>query len=141
MKKPYRILSLLILAFAVTLNSCLEEDLDGFFGDPVERVLGTWKCEERGDINGLIGPFTVEVVRTTSGTGEVMIKNISLLGMHVSATAIVTGSTITIPQQRLSGKNSIQVQGSGGFSNGGFTISYKSNDGADEENINARFFR
>lgn len=140
MKKSYHILSLVLLAFALTLNSCMEEDLDGFFGDPIERIVGTWKCEEQGDINGLFGPFTVEVVRNPSASGEVLIKNFNLQGMNESARAIIVGSTITIPQQDICDET-IQVQGSGSFRNGGFTLTYKTNDGADEENFTARFFK
>ena len=110
------------------------------FGDPVEKFLGKWKCEESGDINGNFGPFDVEIVMNPENSTEVLIKNFNYQGMDEKARAIVAGNTITIPRQKIC-DGSIEIQGSGSYSNSEFTITYKTNDGADEENISAIFYK
>jgi energy-converting hydrogenase Eha subunit B len=142
MKTNTRFLNTLIFAFIMVfiVTSCEEDDLDGLFGDPVSKFLGTWKCEETGDLNGYFGPFNVEIVINPDNSTEVLIKNFNYQGMDVKARAIVAGNTITIPRQKIC-DDTIEIRGSGSFSGNEFSITYKTNDGADEENITARFFK
>jgi hypothetical protein len=139
MYKKLRIPALFFI-FLLSFTSCVEEDLDGLFGDPVERFTGTWKCVENGDINGNFGPFTVQIVRKSDNSSEVLIKNFNYQGDAESARALIAGNTITIPRQKIC-DNTIEIIGSGTYRNGEFTMTYKTNDGADEENITARFYR
>lgn len=139
MKKYTRLLYLLFFTSLIMFSSCEEENLDDLFGDPVEKFLGTWKCEETGDVNGYFGPFNVEVIRNPENSAEVLIKNFNYQGMDVSARAIVAGNSITLPRQKIC-DDTIEIQGSGNYNNEEFTINYTTNDGADEENIDARFY-
>jgi hypothetical protein len=138
MKKKILLPAIFILLL-LSVTSCLEEDMD-FFGDPVEKFLGTWKCVEKGDLNGTFGPFNVQIVRNPDNSAEVLIKNINYQGIAESARAIISGNLISIPRQKIC-DNTIEIIGSGTFSSGEFTINYKTNDGADEENISARFYK
>jgi len=140
MKTYTRIFGLLLFASTFLLTSCEEDDLDGMFGDPVEKFLGNWNCMISGDINGDFGPFTVHVVRNPDQSSEVLIRNFDLQGSDVSARAIIAGNTITIPRQKIC-DDTIEIQGSGSYRNGEFTLTYKTNDGADEENVFARFYK
>ncbi len=55
MKKYSRLLLFFLLGSLISLSSCTDEDLDDLFGDPVEKFLGTWRCEEEGSISGGAG--------------------------------------------------------------------------------------
>jgi hypothetical protein len=142
MKTNIKLLNVFLFSFifVFSFTSCEDDDFDDLFSDPVEKFLGTWKCEESGDINGNFGPFTVEVVVNPENSTEVLIKNFNYQGMDEKARAIVAGNTITIPRQKIC-DGTIEIQGSGIFSDGGFSITYKTNDGADEENISAIFYK
>jgi hypothetical protein len=138
-KSPF--LSLIVVTFlAISFTSCEEDDLDGMFGDPVENFLGTWNCFETGDIFGDFGPFTVQIIRNSENSSEVLIKNFNYQGMDVSARAIIAGNTITIPRQGIC-DDTIEVKGSGIMENGEININYTTDDGADLENIVARFYK
>ena len=140
MRSFTRIFAVFLLVSMVVFTACEDDDLDDMFGDPVERFLGNWKCEETGDLNGYFGPFDVRIVRNPANSAEVLIQNFNYQGMNESARAIIAGNTITIPRQKIC-DDTIEVQGSGSFSNNQINMTYKTNDGADEENIVARFFR
>ncbi len=141
MKIRPRFLSLLfVIILAISFTSCEEDDLDGMFGDPVENFLGTWNCFETGDIFGDFGPFTVQIIRNPDNSSEVLIKNFNYQGMDVSARAIIAGNTITIPRQGIC-DDTIEIKGSGAFGRGEISLTYTTDDGADLENITARFYK
>jgi hypothetical protein len=60
--------------------------------------------------------------------------------MNEMARAIIDGNSITIPDQSIC-DDTIEIKGSGTFRNGEFILDYSTNDGADKENIEARFFK
>ncbi len=140
MKKFIRIPGLLLLVCLISFTSCEDDDLDGLFGDPVEKFLGDWKCFETGDLQGPFGPYDVKIVRNPGNSTEVLIKNFNYQGMNESARAIIAGNTINIPRQRICDET-IEIQGSGSFKDGEINLTYKTNDGADEENIVSRFYK
>lgn len=140
MKKHTRILIVLAAMSLFTLYSCEEDDLDGMFDDPVEKFLGNWKCFETGDLSGSFGPFDIQIVRNPSNSSEVFIRNFNYQGMNEQARAIIAGNNITIPRQRIC-DDTIEIIGSGSFANGEISLTYKTNDGADEENITARIYK
>jgi hypothetical protein len=142
MKTNTRLFNIILLSFILVFSftSCEDDDFDGLFGDPVEQFLGTWKCEENGDVDGYIGPFTVEIVLNPDNSTEVLIKNFNYRGMDEKARAIIAGNTITIPRQKIC-DDSIEIQGSGVYSDGEINITYKTNDEATLENISARFYK
>lgn len=140
MKKFNRIFGLLVLVSMISFTSCEDENPDDMFGDPLEKFLGDWKCYETGDLQGPFGPYDVKIVRNPDNSSEVLIRNIYYLGMDVSARAIIAGNTITIPQQNIC-DDTIGIRGSGRFSDGEINISYKTDDGADEENVEARYYK
>lgn len=140
MMKFKKIFGLLLLVSMVSFTSCEDENLDDIFGDPMEKFLGDWKCTETGDLTGDFGPFNVKIVRNPDNSSEVLIQNFNYQGMDESARAIIAGNSITLPRQTIC-DDTIEIQGSGSYSNDEFTIAYKTNDGADEENIAAKFYK
>lgn len=140
MKTNTRWLFVILAISFLALYSCQEDDLDDMFADPVEKFLGNWKCFETGDLQGSFGPFDVQIIRNPSNTSEVYIRNFNFQGMNEQARAIIAGNTITIPRQRIC-DDTIEIVGSGSFANGEINLIYKTNDGADEENITARFYK
>lgn len=140
MKKFNKIFGLLLLVSLISFTSCEDENLDDLFGDPVEKFLGDWKCYETGDLQGPFGPYDVKIVRNPANSSEVLIRNFNYQGMNESARAIIAGNTISVPRQKIC-DDTIEIQGSGNFSGGEISLTYKTNDGADEENIQARFYK
>lgn len=139
MKNKIRFLNVLMLCFFIGFTSCDEDDLDDMFGDPVEKFLGTWKCEETGDQDGYFGPFNVQIIRNPENSAEVLIKNFNYQGMNEQARALITSNTITIPRQRIC-DDTIEIKGSGLYRDGEINMEYSTNTGATLENIVARFF-
>ncbi len=140
MNKITRFLTFLLIASALFLHSCIPDDFDDNTDDPIEKFLGNWKCEETGDINGYFGPFNVEVVKNPNNSAEVLIRNFNYQGINIAARAIIAGNSIGIPKQLIC-DDTIEIIGSGTFRNGEFILNYSTNDGADLENIKARFFK
>jgi len=140
MKKLVQLLPAILIIGSLVFHSCIPDDFEGDFDDPVEKFLGAWKCEETGDVNGYFGPFDVEIVRNPSNSAEILIRNFNYQGADVEARAIVAGNSIAIPRQLIC-DDTIEIAGSGTFRNEQFTLTYTTNNGADLENISARFFR
>ncbi len=140
MKKYYKLIGLLLLVSTISLTSCEEDEIDEMFGDPVEKFLGDWKCYETGDLHGPFGPYDVTLERNPENSSEVLIRNFNYQGMDESARAIIAGNTITVPRQSIC-NGTIEVQGSGSFENDEINLNYRTNDGADEENIAANFYK
>lgn len=140
MKTHTKYLYLVLLLSLACFTSCEEDDTEGMFDDPVDKFLGSWKCFEEGDLHGSFGPFDVQIIRNEENSAEVLIRNFNYQGHSEYARAIIAGNNISIPRQRIC-DDTIEIHGSGAFSNGEINISYTTNDGADEENIQARFYR
>ncbi|MFN3556703.1 MAG: hypothetical protein ACK4VN_12125 [Bacteroidales bacterium] len=141
MKKPTpRNLFFLLLLFVLSFAACTDEDIDDLFGDPVEKFLGTWRCEEQGSISGGGWNYEVRIRRNPSNSSEIQIENFNLQGFNERATALVTGNSFTIPSQRIC-DNTLEISGSGSFSNNQINLTYSTNDSATLENFTARYYK
>ncbi len=140
MKKYSRLLLFFLLGSLISLSSCTDEDLDDLFGDPVEKFLGTWRCEEEGSISGGGWNYQVIITRNPDNSAEILIQNFNLQGNSEQARALITGSTMTIPRQNIC-DGTIEIQGSGTYSNEEISFSYTTNDDATLESFTGRFYK
>lgn len=105
----------LCLLGLLLMTSCAEEDAADPSVDDREKFLGGWLCKET--INGSISTFPI----TVSSFGEsdtVRISNFSNYGNTAVALGLVSGNSLTIPNQEI-GITNIPVQGSGIYVNQG----------------------
>ncbi len=140
MKRNSKLLLLLLFGFMFSFVSCTDEDLDDLFGDPVEKFLGTWRCEEEGSISGGGWNYQVVISRNHQNSAEILIQNFNLQGDSETARALITGNNMTIPRQQIC-DDTIEIQGSGTFSNGQVNFSYTTNTGATLESFTGRFYK
>jgi hypothetical protein len=133
MKKIKHLFSLLILS-SVLLVGCQPEEEDPTPSDDRDKFIGTWSCAETSSQNGS-STFEVHINKSTTSTSQVVIENFYNYGFNKSATASISGSSLTIASQSFSGTT---IQGSG-TSNSSTKISmnYTVNDGSDTDTVSA----
>ncbi len=142
MENKSRYLFFVLLTATIAFTSCEEDDLDDLFGDPVEKFLGTWKCEEEGTETGSGWVYDVTIIRNPDNSSEILIRNFYLQGDNEKARALITGNTLTIPNQRIC-DDTMEIQGSGSYdtSKDEIYLNYSTNDGATEDIVTARYFK
>ncbi len=140
MERKPKLLLLFLFTILISFVSCTDEDLDDLFGDPVEKFLGTWRCEEEGTIHGGGWNYQVIIIRNPENSAEILIQNFNLQGDSERARALITGNNMTIPRQLIC-DDTIEIQGSGSFRNGQINFSYSTNDSATLENFTGRFYK
>ena len=127
------ILPLTILMLLV--SSCAKDD------DPKVAVrddyLGTWQCDEYDISQQLIATFQIEIIAHPSDADRILIDNFTQLGLGFQAEAIISNTSLEIPQQFVS---SAEVSGSGFITNAhtGLELQYTYDDGSGQpESISA----
>lgn len=140
MQKISKLLFYTFLISLLSFTACIDDDVDDIFGDPIEKYLGTWRCEEQGSISGGGWNYEVRIIRNPSNTSEILIENFNLQGFNEKARALVTSNTMTIPQQNIC-DNTLEIKGNGSYSNNQISLSYTTNDGATLETFTGRFYK
>lgn len=133
-KSHYRLLAVILISMAVGMNSCIDDELDDPFSDPVEKFLGSWKCSEKSTLYGSFN-YNMTISRNPQNSTEILISHFYNHQSNVRATALVTGSTLTIPRQNIT--SSIEVQGNGSYnlSQGTVSLNYTARTQADQDNV------
>jgi hypothetical protein len=139
MKKLYRPLIFISLFGLFFLQSCIEEGTDPF-GDPVEKFLGNWRAEETSTVFGPGFVYPVTISRNPSNSAEILISNFYYQGNDIKARALVVGNSLTIMRQKIC-DDTIEIQGTGTFSDGRVNLNYTANTGADLDNVTAIYKR
>jgi hypothetical protein len=140
MKIKSRLLLLLITGLVITFISCEDDLFDDPFADPVDKFLGTWKCNETEVPPDGLWVYDVVITRNPQNSTEILISNFNLQGAGERAKALVTGNSLTIPTQLIC-DDTIEIKGSGNFRNGEITLTYTTLDGADLKSFNAKYFK
>jgi hypothetical protein len=140
MKIKSRLLLLLITGLVITFISCEDDLFDDPFADPVDKFLGTWKCNETEVPPDGLWVYDVVITRNPQNSTEILISNFNLQGASERAKALITGNSLTIPTQLIC-DNTIEIKGSGNFRNGEITLTYTTLDGADLKSFNAKYFK
>jgi hypothetical protein len=114
---------LLMLLISSVLASCTtEEDVDY----TPESLAGTWRCSETSSINPN-SSYEVEVSKSGGGSNQIRISNFYFLGNSHSVSVNISGASLTIPQQTVSG---FSVSGTGTIINQNrINLSYTADDG------------
>jgi hypothetical protein len=140
MRIKSRLLLLLITGLVITFISCEDDMFDDPFADPVDKFLGTWKCNETEVPPDGLWVYDVVITRNPQNSTEILVSNFNLQGAGERARALVTGNSLTIPTQLIC-DDTIEIKGSGNFSNGEITLTYTTLDGADLKSFNAKYFK
>ncbi len=139
MKKYFKLSLFALMAVVLFFTSCTEDDFDPF-ADPVDKFLGNWQCQEEGDVSGSGWNYPVRITRNPENSAEILIDNFNLQGNGEKARALITGNTMTIPRQKIC-DDTIEIQGSGTYSNNEISFNYTTNDGATQERFSGRYYK
>jgi hypothetical protein len=140
MKNFTKFLALTMLGLMLTMVSCEVEPVDDPFADPVDKFLGTWKVNEREVPPEGLWVYDVTISRNPSNSAEILVSNFNYQGTSERARALVTGNSITFPVQKIC-DDTIEIRGSGTFSNREVSLSYTTDDGADRKNFTATYYK
>ncbi|MBN1118937.1 MAG: hypothetical protein JXA77_17130 [Bacteroidales bacterium] len=128
-----------ILLFTFIFNISCEDLLDTNSKSIIEKIEGTWKCEESSSLFKSTQDFyTVYISPSASDSTQVLISNFYDLGSGVEAVGRVTGTNISLATQTLLG--GFKIRGSGTISENAQQINwtYYVDDGSGEEDeVNA----
>ena len=127
------------LIIGIVFTSC-EIDQEEPYADPVEKFLGEWKCEETSEVYGPGYNYDVIITRNPENSTEIVIANFYMQGMRETAIALVTGNSMTIYEQKIC-DDTIIIEGSGRYEKGEIHLTYTANDGADLDNVMARYYK
>ena len=122
-------ITVLFILLAITgLSSC--EDILTDSGDPRDKLTGTWKVDETaGALKKALEVYWVEISKHPFDSNRIVIYN--FYNVDADAEAVLSGSTLTLPQQTLQG--GYEVSGSGqiqGSNANEITWSYSVDDGS-----------
>lgn len=128
-------IQLAVTAIIVAMFSSCTDNNTSPTGDDRDSFAGSWTCNE---VSKQYGNATYPVTITKYGDYDsVTIKNFYQLGNSISALALVSGSSITIPYQDVSG--GIKVTGTGILSNSKINLTYYATDAGVKDTITATY--
>lgn len=127
------VISRVLFIFAIVLVASCEELSDSL--SPRDNIVDTWKCQET-DASNIVDNFLVEIVKDDLSLSGVKIYNFNHLGENFAVKASVSGTSITISSQAVSG---FTISGSGTITSDyeKVTLKYSVDDGGGKENYNA----
>lgn len=100
-----------------------------------DKFVASWKCTEQSNQTGTNPAFNVNITKSGTSESQVLIENFYGLGFDKKPYAEISGNSISIPTQIVSGNT---IKGSGNLS-GTSTINmnYTVNDGSSIDSITA----
>ena len=99
----------LIIIFALLITGSCEDDLGLLSDDPRDAFVGDWSVKEENSIKST-EYYNVSIEKSASDSALVQIKNFYEIGNDASVEAVVSGGSVTIRDQTVSG---FTIQGSG----------------------------
>lgn len=117
------------------ITSCNPDDpADKPDADEREKFVGTWTCVEQATQL----TYTVVISKSTTNQNQILLKNFHHFGDNEYATGIVSGFSLTLPDQWLC-NNEWNVKGTGlmGSNRNSITLNYTVTGGANSETIQA----
>ena len=111
-----KLLSITVIFVALIITSCASDKKDDPLAptstsDVRDKFVSYWSAIENSAVIGTPTSHTVNIIKSTTTSSEILINNFS--GLSVSARAIVNSNLITIPYQQV---------GSIGFTQGTGTL-------------------
>jgi|YNPMSStandDraft_1061717.scaffolds.fasta_scaffold00168_31 hypothetical protein len=137
-KKNFFIIKSLFILFTLGLffTACNPDDPEPDTGDIRDKLVDSWKCTENSATYGTQN-YYVEITKDNQN-GYIIIDNFFNLGLGKSIKAYVSGQTVTINNQTVSGH---LFNGSGTISSNFKSISwqYTFDEGNGQENVTATY--
>ncbi len=128
--KKNRIIIALLAVILMSLPACELDDIDSR-----DKFIGKWRVSESSEYYGPPAmSYTVDIKEGELDEDEIIISN--FYNMNVDAYAFVSGNNITIPRQLIC-DDTIEIEGSGNYTNNEIHLSYSANDGAVLDNLTA----
>ncbi len=101
---------IILLLSGIGLTSCEDLLTDPDSGDPRDKLMDTWKCDESpGNYKSAMEVYWVEIFKHPYDTTRVVISN--FYNVDADAEAILKDNTLTLPLQTIDG--GYKVSGSG----------------------------
>ncbi|MFN5324861.1 MAG: hypothetical protein ACK5C5_08080 [Bacteroidota bacterium] len=114
---------LLLISISFIFASCAEEEsAPDIPGSDRDKYVGSWNCKEIKKNDTL--SFTISIEKLGE-FDSLRVKNFSLLGFSSSVIWLVSGNSITIPNQVVDG---FSFQGTGFFDDGELNLTYNSDN-------------
>jgi hypothetical protein len=114
MKKFIGLFLLVSILFLTGFYACELDDTNGLSSDPRDKYVGTWTCNETPASLKLLFTYPVEMVKDTTIESNILLKNFGFIGFDEKPPyGILSGSSISVPQQQVCYDNSITVYGEG----------------------------
>lgn len=113
---------------------CAPDDDD--IAIPANDLTGTWTVSEKSTI---FNPSAYKVTVEEVSSSQLRFINFYQLGTQHSVNVNISGSTLTIPQQSVSGHT---IEGSGSIKDENeLSLNYTANDGSEVDSVSAVFTR
>ncbi len=136
MKTKFFVLSFFISLFILT--GCENQLDDNDTKDTVQLLEGVWECDDATNTKSTMLKYQVYISPSTVDSTQIFMSNFHKLGNTVEALGSVSGNTITIPSQTLSGGYSVRGNGSISSNIKEISWTYYVDDGSgQEEEVNA----
>ncbi len=85
------------------------------------KFVGTYSVRETCSVSGSVGPYTATVTQSTTNQVNILLQNFGDFSATITVAGSVTGTTLTIAQQTITGYT---ISGSGTYNGGVITITY-----------------
>lgn len=134
--KKLRKLSSIFLLLVLSFQACQpDETEEPAPTDERDKFVASWKCTEQSNQTGTNPAFNVHINKSTTNASQIVMENFYGMGFDKKPYAEVSGNSITIPTQIVSGNT---IKGSGNLS-GTSTINmnYTVNDGSTIDSVKA----
>lgn len=129
-----------IVAIAISLFSCTEDDLFNEDADSRDEFVGNWLASESSDLLGS-RVYEVDINKDSDFGSRINILNFYKLGVTDSVYATVSAiesNTITIPNQIV---NNNGIRGTGTLNGNEINLVYYVDDGNDIDTVNTTYTR
>jgi hypothetical protein len=102
------------------------------------KFVGTYSVEENCTLSGAVGPYTATITQSSSNAVNILLQNFGDFTATISVSGSVNGTTLTIPQQTVSGYS---ISGNGTYTgtvtSGTLAISYNVSGATNAESCSA----
>jgi hypothetical protein len=138
--KNFRFAALfLVFSVSAAFTACQPEE-EPEPADSRDPFVASWTCSETSSEIGAVSPYTVHINKSTTADADVLIENFYNMGFPIKATASISGTIITIPQQTFN--STYQLHGSGSKTGANtINLTYYMNDGSTIDTCVATYTR
>ena len=133
MRKNKQVLFLITLVM-LAFTACTPDD--DSTGDDRDKFTGSWTCRDSNITTGVTDPLYSVNISKVGIDDTIMISNFYNLGGSTFVKAVVSGTSVVIPNQY---DDSYLINGSGIYSNSEVKLNYSASLGSSMNNISAKY--